>query len=300
MGHIKAFINKVTHAEDTTSPTVKKKSRRGSYLKIGAIVVSCLILLSGILWQMGIMDPLKYLSKEKPITKPGRLPEAADKDIQKQIEAPPSSVTVAKQGPPEQSAIHDDKVMDTDAPTVKDQAVHDTEVMDMKPDHQMEEGIADEDIVTPSYSEGTFPYSIYLGSFSTQEKAEKAIFNYTTEMLSPFSVKVDLGDKGIWYRVYSGCFREYKEAEEFIKEHNLPNASIKITTYANLIKDYEEPGDKTEIEESLKIKGFSPYKINDSKGNSYLFVGAFITMEGAKAQNAELSAAGINSRVIKR
>jgi succinoglycan biosynthesis transport protein ExoP len=281
-GDIKASLNNVMPSDNLTPTPDKNMTQTSSYLKIVVAVLSFLILLSGILWQSGIINPFNYLISEGPVTKPDRTPETTDETIENQMEASTGSEPDTKQTPPEEVSVRDNKAVDS------------------KPGLQMEENKVEEAIEIPPYPAGTFPYSIYLGSFNTREKAEKAISEFTLAGLSTFSVKVSLKDKGIWYRIYSGYFKEYKETEEFIKKHNLIDASIKNTTYTNLIEDYQGPNDIIKIEESLKIKGFSPYEIDDMNGNSYLLVGAFLTKEGAEAQNAELKVAGFNSQVIKR
>jgi hypothetical protein len=50
----------------------------------------------------------------------------------------------------------------------------------------------------------------------------------------------------------------------------------------------------------MKELGFSPYYFNDSAGLFRLFVGAFLTEQGANAQNGALKSAGIDNQVILR
>jgi aspartate/methionine/tyrosine aminotransferase len=58
-----------------------------------------------------------------------------------------------------------------------------------------------------------------------------------------------------------------------------------------------------ELEEkilSLRSLDYFPYVIKDSDGKSRIFVGAFITREGAERQNRGLKSDNVESRVVKR
>ena len=48
---------------------------------------------------------------------------------------------------------------------------------------------------------------------------------YKKTGLNPFIVKVDLGEKGIWWRIYAG---HYESREKAIKERNKHGLSDKI------------------------------------------------------------------------
>ena len=58
-----------------------------------------------------------------------------------------------------------------------------------------------------------FPYSIYLGSFKTIDRARMAVSIFQQKGISPYWVKIDLGSKGKWYRVFAGHFQSRDEAE---------------------------------------------------------------------------------------
>jgi hypothetical protein len=59
--------------------------------------------------------------------------------------------------------------------------------------------------------------------------------NYMKGGITSYWIKLDLGKKGIWYRLYVGCFQKREEADEYIKTWKLPDAESKNTKYANLI-----------------------------------------------------------------
>ena len=51
---------------------------------------------------------------------------------------------------------------------------------------------------------------------------------------------------------------------------------------------------------SLKRSGYFPYVIKGEDGESRLYVGAFITREGAEQQYHDLKSRGVQSEIVKR
>jgi cell division septation protein DedD len=152
----------------------------------------------------------------------------------------------------------------------------------------------------PEESSLSYPYSIYLGAYKTPERAERAISMYRNKGLSAYWVKVDLGDKGVWYRVFTGYFRDQKQAEAFIKRKRLEDARAKRTKYATLIGIYATERDAQKKFLALSRLGYSPYVIETNRGESQLYVGAFYTKIGAEVQRSDLASKGVQSQVVER
>jgi capsular exopolysaccharide synthesis family protein len=144
------------------------------------------------------------------------------------------------------------------------------------------------------------PYSIYLGSFRTLERAKRAISLYSEKGLSPYCSKVDFHEKGIWFRVFAGHFQDREKAKEFKERHRLKEGTVKKTAYANLIGAYTQSGELENRRLSLKRLGYFPYVIKGEDGKSRLYVGAFITKEGAEQQYHDLKSRGIQSQIVPR
>jgi hypothetical protein len=146
----------------------------------------------------------------------------------------------------------------------------------------------------------SFPYSVYLGSYSKTKYLQKAMREYEDKGLLPFWVKVDLGKKGVWHRVFAGCFRTGKEAEAFIKEKGIPEGEARQVKYGNLIGTYRsEKALQTKRAALLKL-GYSPYIISRHKDEYLLFVGAFSSQSNAEDLRGDLSSKGIRSRIVVR
>ncbi|MGD9032076.1 MAG: SPOR domain-containing protein, partial [Desulfobacteraceae bacterium] len=144
------------------------------------------------------------------------------------------------------------------------------------------------------------PYSLYLGSFRTLERAERAIFLYSKKGLSPYCSKVDFNEKGIWFRVFTGHFQDREKAEKFKEHHKLGEGTVKKTAYASLVGTYTQSRELENRVLSLKGLGYFPYVIKGEDGKSRLYVGAFITREGAEQQYHDLQLRGIQSQIVKR
>jgi cell division septation protein DedD len=145
-----------------------------------------------------------------------------------------------------------------------------------------------------------YPYSLYLGSFKAPRLVKKAMSFYRKKGLSPYWSKVEFKEKGIWFRIFIGHFKDSEEAETFRVAHDLRRAEVKRTGYANLIGVYSNAHELADIITNLKSLGYSPYIIPGQPGCYRLFLGAYITKEGAEQYSEDLKKSGIEGRVAKR
>ena len=144
------------------------------------------------------------------------------------------------------------------------------------------------------------PYSIYLGSYRTHEKAQNEIAPYLRNGLSPYIVKVHLKEKGTWWRIYLGHFQTYGQGMQAKNRLGLQDSSIKNTAYANFIGTYSSERAMTDMIQHLKRFGYDPYFIKSAQGTHNLYVGAFVSKSVADKHNQQLFADGIKSRVVER
>jgi len=146
----------------------------------------------------------------------------------------------------------------------------------------------------------SYPYSVYLGSYGNLESLQKALSDYREMGLSPYWVKLDLGDKGLWYRLYSEYFQTRREADAFIKVKKLPEAKSRKTIYANLIGTFTSEGALNKKRKALLDLKYGPYVIHEDKSAFRVYVGAFYQKDRAEKQNADLASKGIRSKLVKR
>ena len=147
---------------------------------------------------------------------------------------------------------------------------------------------------------GRFPYALLLSSFRTLARAERAVAIYRERGIDPYPVEVDLGDKGTWYRVFSGCYATAAEAASAAETLAVKKVAVKHTRYANLIGIDLSDKEVRKRKLHLEALGFLPYTIPTVAGQADLFVGAFLTQEGAEVQHAKLQVRGVKSRIVER
>jgi hypothetical protein len=145
-----------------------------------------------------------------------------------------------------------------------------------------------------------YPYSIYLGSYQTLERAKKAISMYQHDGLPVYWSRVNLGEKGTWFRVFGGYFRTKGEASDFIAKKKIQDAEVKMTNYSVLIGVYSNREEAQQKAGALFSLGFPTYVIQEGRAKFRLYSGAFITKEGAEVNVAELASKGVQSRALER
>ncbi|MBN1870469.1 MAG: SPOR domain-containing protein [Candidatus Omnitrophica bacterium] len=68
-------------------------------------------------------------------------------------------------------------------------------------------------VATPQTLKETAAYTIQIASFKDKKRAEEALATIRTKVPSAYLVSRDLGDNGIWYRIYAGQFDQRSDAE---------------------------------------------------------------------------------------
>jgi hypothetical protein len=152
----------------------------------------------------------------------------------------------------------------------------------------------------PKWVEGVYPYSVNLGSFRTPERMQKAVTTYGSLGLSLYWIQVDLGEKGIWFRLFTGFFRTRAEADAFIRENRIPDAFSRHTKYAVLIGAYKSEKELNTKRVELRAMGCSSYEVKDMKGAYWLFTGTFYQTARAQKHKADLASKGIQGEVVER
>ena len=149
-------------------------------------------------------------------------------------------------------------------------------------------------------SVGDYPFSILVGTFLKKEVAQRAISLYQKRGISTYWVKVDLEEKGVRYRQFTGFFSTMPEAQQYLEQNELVGKLIKPTYFAALVGVYTN---KTELAGAF-IKASQadvmPYILGTAKGDYFLYVGAFYTYIGAVDQCSVLTTAGLTCEPVKR
>ena len=144
----------------------------------------------------------------------------------------------------------------------------------------------DSSVIIPVETEsGTFkkvalnPYSIMLSSCRLRESVDKLLSEYRIKGLSPYFVKVDLGERGIWWRILSGFYQTREEALRIREKIDVSDSLVVNTPYANFINNFSSEADTTFMMVHLEKLQYSPYIIKRDTNTFQLLVGAFITKD---------------------
>ena len=147
---------------------------------------------------------------------------------------------------------------------------------------------------------GEYPYSILLETFLKQESAQQAILKYQERGISAFWVKVNLGNKVIRFRVFTGTFSTETEAQLYLENHQLSGKLVRPTTYSALVGVYQDKAQLITDIVKTRETGVIPYILRTAKDDYFLYVGAFYTFNGANSQCISLEKAGISCKPVKR
>lgn len=150
------------------------------------------------------------------------------------------------------------------------------------------------------FKKTSYPYSILLGSYRSQADADRALSIFKDRGISPYWSRANLGgNRGVWYRVFSGYYKTADLAKTVIQMKQLTGAIVKRTAFAAMIGTYYEADEMYLKMDELREIGYSSYSIKNNDTYN-LYVGAFYTPDGSTTQCSELMAAKINCLPTKR
>jgi capsular exopolysaccharide synthesis family protein len=273
-----------------------RKSKR-SLLTFSLAGAGAILLAGGILWQSGLIDPEKATESAKPVQDKTVQP-AAQKVPPKPPSPPPPQVKEESVKAPEAKAPVAQTKQEP-APEVKAQ-VATPPAPAAKPAVEKKTVPAVKAKESTPVLQGEYPYSIYLSSLKTLDQAKRAVSVYANKGIEAYWVRVLFKEKGEWYRIYAGHFKDRQEAEDFAQARGITEKETLKTEYANLIGVYSQAGDFDAQVKAISGLGYSSYTVTGSDGKLKLLVGAYVTEEAAEQQRQDLMARGIETRVIKR
>ena len=301
-------------AKDVAPVTGAKPGKRSHRLRTTLLALLLLALGAFSISNFGIVDLSKFvpLSEWKPtsvvkhevVRKPAIPPVAVEKSpptpptLEAPVEEPvvvmktPEPVTSTPAEIPVEKSVD---VSEASAPTASKPETAPEKI----PPETAPSKEPSRDTQPPKWVEGSYPYSVYLGSYGTHERLQKAVNEYGSGGLSPYWVQVDLGRKGIWFRLFTGAFKTREEADAFIREHRIDGAFSRHTKYAVLIGTYRSEEQLQMERMELRAMGHSSYEVKGEKVFG-LFSGAFYQVARAQKQKESLASKGIRGEVVER
>jgi hypothetical protein len=148
--------------------------------------------------------------------------------------------------------------------------------------------------------EGHYPFFILLATFDKQTNAENAVALYRKQGLTTFRVKVNLGNSGVKYRLFTGMFSSEGSAQTFLTQHRITGKPIKNASYTAQIGVFHDKKELAKAFVKTAETGVFPYILATEKGPFFLYVGAFYTPGGAENQCRELVAKGLSCQAVCR
>lgn len=276
----------------------KGRERKNSALTASLAGVGLVLAVGGILWHYGIVDPLKPLDSAKPV--PDKTVQPIAQKVVDKVKQEGAKTALPAKAPP---AV----VKQESPPEAKVQVVAEKPLQETRPPIPAAKPAVEKKAVpeerakeSPPVLQGEFPYSIYLSSLKTLDLAKRAISVYADKGIEAYWVKVHFKEKGEWYRIYTGHFKDRQEAESFARAQGIAEKETLKTEYANLIGVSSQPRDLGAKIKAVSDLGYSSYTVKGSDGKVRLLVGAYVTEEAAETQCQDLMARGIENRVIKR
>jgi hypothetical protein len=276
------------------------------------IIAVCFLLSCGLLVFLATIDLKPYLAPEQPdIAQNAAEPSLSETD------EPPDKTDATRQPGPDLTVIpaSTEPALQSQAEEVQpDETFADstaaTAMEEINP--ELEQTAASSAAQIPSspsslielqverLPEGEYPFSILLETFTEQATAEMAIPYYEKRGLSAHWVKVNLGEEGIQYRLFTGVFATMPEAQQYLDHNKLVDRPIKATYYAARIGVYQDKAQLASTFFKTKNAGVLPYILGTENGDYHLYVGAFYTFIGAAEQCRNLHDAGLSCEPVKR
>jgi general secretion pathway protein A len=145
-----------------------------------------------------------------------------------------------------------------------------------------------------------YPYSLRSSSYQQPYRAFQELAEIKKMGLTPYMVKVDLGDMGVWWRVYIGFYSTDEEAKRLKTLYRLPNVTIQKTDYACQIGEFSAETDVVKMFDRLKQSLYFPYVIQKGKDRFCLYVGAYERKAEAEFEHKDLLKNGFINEIVKR
>jgi len=144
------------------------------------------------------------------------------------------------------------------------------------------------------------PYIVQLGSYKTIDRTMVAFFKYKSKGLDIHWNQVDLGEKGIWYRVFIGHFETKKSAIQYKNDHKLTESIIVFTPWTVLLARSVSKQYVDKIRSVLQDNQLDYNAIRNKDGSYNVLTGAFVTKDGAEKIARKIIALGYDAKVVTR
>jgi general secretion pathway protein A len=126
------------------------------------------------------------------------------------------------------------------------------------------------------------PYILQLGSFNTLGTTLRAVDIYTRRGITVHWTEVQMGEKGLWYRVFAGRFESIDSARQYQKASGLGDAQILFAPWTVLIDRAGSAEQIALVRKRIQSRGVDAYTTSGHDDRQHLCAGAFVTQNRAK------------------
>lgn len=143
-------------------------------------------------------------------------------------------------------------------------------------------------------------FALHIGSFKTLDNTINAVAIFKNMGIESHWHKVFLGEKGTWYRLFTGRFEDKVSAEKFIKDHGLLDSIIVSASWTILVHQSPSPDDFESIRSTLQGKEYDFYIIKTEEAVYKLLTGMFDSKKEAEGVAKKINNLGIEASVVHR
>ncbi len=143
-------------------------------------------------------------------------------------------------------------------------------------------------------------FIIQFGSYRSIRRVKAAYNLYKKRGLDVHWNRVDLGEKGIWYRVFSGSFRKRKDAIQFRADHGLFESIVVFAPWTVVVAESTDQIELDRMRSALIDNHIDGYTLQREDGSYSLLTGAFVTEKGAGELAKDIIALGYAGKVVSR
>lgn len=125
-------------------------------------------------------------------------------------------------------------------------------------------------------------YILQLGSFNTLATTLRAVDYYSQKGVEAHWSMVDLGEKGLWYRVFAGRYASIEAARDYQNRAELVDAQILHAPWVVVIGPTGSTASISAARRNLQARGVDSYSLPQHEGLQQLYSGAFVSQGRAE------------------
>jgi general secretion pathway protein A len=125
-------------------------------------------------------------------------------------------------------------------------------------------------------------YILQLGSFNTLATTLRAVDIYTRKGITAHWNEVQMGEKGLWYRVFAGRYESMDAARRFQNTHTLKEAQILFAPWSVLIDRAGSADRIADTRKQVQSRGVDVYTETGDGTRFHLCAGAFVIQSRAQ------------------